>query len=393
MSLFPKPQKKDELMLVFSVGSSSVGGALFLAKSSGTPKIIFSATQPLKIAENIEAAGFMSETIRALEYVAGKVYEAGLGAPSRIFCVLSSPWYASQTRTINFKKNTPFVFTEKLADELIQKEIKLFSDEHLAKYKNSGDEVRPIELKSIKTMLNGYEAPNPLGQKVKELEMVAFISMSGEKILKEIEMAIRKYFHFDFIKFSSFAMVSFTVTRDMYPEEDSFQLMDIGGEITEIFLVKKSVLRESVSYPLGSNFLIRGVAAGLGCTLDEASSLISLLKDGHAEKSIQKKLELVMSKLKTEWLKNLEASLAHLSKDISIPATIFIVVDEDMSEFFDAIIRSEQFSQYTLTESKFEITFIGTEVLRAMSLFEGNAGHDPFVIMDAVYINRFLNKI
>src|SRR4051812_24493075 len=119
MGIFSKPQRKDELMLVFNISSSSVGGALFLAQNSGIPKIIFSATEPLLVQEKVEADKFLDETIKTLELIAGKIYDTGLGAPKKIFCVLSSPWYASQTRTINFKKNTPFVFTEKLADELL----------------------------------------------------------------------------------------------------------------------------------------------------------------------------------------------------------------------------------------------------------------------------------
>ncbi len=393
MGIFSKPQKKDELILVFNVGSSSVGGALFLAQKTGVPKIVFSVTESLRIDEKVEAGKLLRETAKCLELVSDKIHASGLGAPKNIFCILASPWYTSQTRIISFKKNTPFIFTEKLADELLQKEIKLFGEENRTMYPKGDSAVRPIELKNIKTVLNGYEAPNPLGQKVKELEMIIFISMSSESILKKFEEAIGKFFHFDAIKFSSFAMSSFTVVRDLYAKEENFLLMDIGGEVTEIFMTKKSVLRESISYPLGRNFLIRGVAANLGCTLDEAISLLSLLKDGHAESSVAKKLKLVIEKLKTEWLKNLEGSLAHLSKDISIPSTIYIIVDETMAEFFDEIIKSEQFSQYTLTESKFEITFLNTELLRAMTLFQGKVEHEPFLIMDSIYINRFLTKI
>jgi cell division ATPase FtsA len=393
MGIFSKPQKKDELMLVFNIGSSSVGGALFWAQKTGVPKIVFSAIEPLKIEEKVDAVKFLEETTKSLEFVAGKIHNAGLGAPKKIFCVLSSPWYTSQTRTINFKKNTPFVFTEKFADELIQKEIKLFNEEHIVKYPEEKGAVRPIELKNIKTLLNGYEAPNPISQKVKELEMIIFISMSGESILKNFEEAIGRHFHFESIKFSSFAMSSFTVVRDLYAKEDNFLLVDIGGEVTEIFMAKKNVLRESISYPLGRNFLVRGVASILGCTLDEAVSLLSLMKDGHAEASVAKKIKLATDKLKVEWLKNFQESLAHLSKDISIPSTIYIIVDENMAEFFDEIIKSEQFSQYTLTESKFAVTFLSTELLRAMSLFEGGIEERPFLVMDCVYINRFLTRI
>lgn len=380
-------------MLVFNIGSSSVGGALFLAQKSGIPKIIFSTREPIPIEEQVEIDRFLSLTTQSLEVVAKKILAAGMGAPKRIFCVLSSPLYVSQTRIISYKKNTPFVFTTKLADALIQKEIKIFQEEHLAKYSTVGGEVRSIELKNIKTMLNGYETANPLNQSAKELEMIIFISMSGEQVLKKIEDTISKHFHFKQITFSSFVMASFTVVRDMYMQKGDFLLVDIGGEMTDISMIKKNILRESISFPLGRNFLTRGVASNLGCTLDEADPLISLFKDKHAEKSVVKKLTPIMDQLKTEWLKKFQESLANLSNDLSIPATIYIAIDKDLADFFSETIKTEQFNQYTLTESKFEIIFLNTQMLHDTAVFEENVIREPFLIIDSIYINRFLTKI
>jgi hypothetical protein len=390
MSIFSGHKKKDELILVFNIGSSSVGGALFEAQSSGIPKIVLSVREPIVLEEKVNIENFLLLTTKSLEIVADKIYKSGLGAPSQIFCVLSSPWYASQTRIIDFKKNTPFVFNEKLADDLIKKEIKIFEEEHKLKYNNIDNKVRTIELKNIKTMLNGYEMSNPLNQKAKELEMVVFVSISGEQALKKIEDAIGKYFHSKQIRFSSFVMSFFTVVRDMYPKQENFLLVDIGGEVTDISMIKKSTLRESMSFPLGRNFLTRGVAKDLNCSLGEANSFISLFKDGHAEESIAKKLTLILNKLRTEWLKNFQDSLANISKDISIPSTIYIAIDKDLVDFFSETIKTEQFSQYTLTESKFEVIFLSTELLHGTAVFKEDVIREPFLIIDSIYINRFL---
>lgn len=367
-----------------------MNGALFEAQSSGIPKIIFSAEEPIRIEEKINIDNFLSSTVRSLDIVAGKIYKKGLGAPSRIFCVLSSPWHAGETRIINFKKNTSFIFTLKMADELIKKEIKLFEEKRAPQYGNSNDGVRVIELKNIKMMLNGYETSEALNKKTKELEITIFISTSGEQILKKIEDTIGKYFHFKQMRFSSFALSFFTVVRDMYLKREDFLLVDIGGEVTDIYMVKKSALRESISFPLGCNFLTRGVAAGLGCTLSEADSFISLLKNGHAEESLAKRLVLILNNLRAEWLKKFQDSLVNLSNDISIPSIIYIVLDKDLVDFFSETIKNEQISQYTLTESKFEIVFLNTELLSKAAVFKENMVREPFIIINSVYINRFL---
>jgi len=63
---------------------------------------------------------------------------------------------------------------------------------------------------------------------------------------------------------------------------------------------------------------------------------------------------------------------------------------KDLADFFSETIKNEQFSQYTLTESKFEITFLNTEAFYRAAEFENNSIREPFLIVDSIYINRFL---
>jgi hypothetical protein len=388
--LFSKSKKKEELVMVFDVGSSSVGGALFYVQNSGVPKIIFSVREAITLEKEIDPERFLSLTTKSLEVVVGKILSKGVGAPKKIFCVLSSPWYASQTRTINMQKNTPFVFNTKLADGLIAKEISLFEEEHLKKYVEGGSKIVAIELKNMKTVLNGYNAPNPFNQKATELQMTMFISMSSEEVLSKIQEVVCKHFSCESIKFSSFAMASFTVARDMFAHHEDFILVDVGGEVTDLSIIKKDILCSSASFPVGPNFIIRGVASELNSSLEEAKSLISLYKNGHAAEWAEKKLEPIIGKFRAEWLKKFQESLMSISNDISIPSTVFISVDQDLAEFFSEIIKDEKLNQYILTDSKFQVIFLGTEVLHGAATLEKDVERDPFMIIESVYINRFL---
>lgn len=388
MGIFSKKKKESELALIFDIGSSSVGGALIEMQKEGNPKIIKVFREPIIFEEKIEVDRFLYLTIKALEVVASRICMMGVKKPSKIFCVLSSPWYASQTRIIKFEKNTPFLFNSKLADDLIQKEIKFFEEEHLAKFGDTNDRARMIEFKNMKTMLNGYVTPMPFNKKAKKLEMTIFVSMSGEQILQKIENVIFRHFHSKDIKFSSFSLVSFVVARDMFALQEDFLLVDIAGEMTDISLIKKDILIDSISYPLGRNFIIRKVAENLNCTLGEAKSIFSVFKDGHMEKSILKKFEPFINKLKIEWLSGFQKSIISLSNDISVPSTIFITVDQDLADFFSEIIKTEQLNQYTLTESKFKIIFLDAKAFLGTVAFSDEVERDPFITIESIYINR-----
>lgn len=390
MGIFSKKVGGNELALVFDIGSSSIGGAVFEIQKLGTPKIILSIREPIIFEEKIDVDRFLLLTLKSLEAIASRICMMSIGKPSKVFCVLSSPWYASQTRVIKLEKNTPFLFTSKLADNLIQKEISLFEEGHLSEFLHTGNKIRLIEFKNMKTMLNGYATPDPFNKKAEKLEMTIFVSMGADQILKKMEEAIFRHFHLKDIKFSSFAMASFAVARDMFVQQEDFLLVDIAGEVTDISMIKKNILSDSISYPLGRNFIIRKVASSLGCTLGEAKSFISLYKDGHAVKSVEKKLESIIGKLKKEWLAGFQESLVNLSDDISIPATIFVAVDQELKNFFSEIIKTEQFNQYTLTESEFRIVFLDAETLHGVVAFKDNANRDPFLMIESIYINRFI---
>lgn len=387
---FFKSNKKDELVLVFDVGSSTVGGALFHLRSSGSPKIILSEFEHICIEKDLDPEKLLEDTLHALKKVAGKICMRGLGAPARIFCILSSPWYASQTRVVRFEKNTPFVFTERLADEIIKKEVALFEEEHIARHGSNAEKIKVLELKNMSTILNGYKTYKPIGQKAQEVEMTLFVSAGEEFILKKIASAINQHFGHKDIHFSSFIMSSFTVARDMFVNQDDFLLINIGGEVTDVSMVKKEVLVDTISFPMGRNYVIRGIADELRSSLSDAISNLILYKEGHMSSALKDQFEKAVGNLKVIWLRKLQESLSELSSQISIPATIFITVDQDLSSFFSEIIRTEQFSQYTLTESKFRVIFLSTEALHGIADFEENINRDPFVIIESIYINRFL---
>ncbi|MBS3913970.1 MAG: hypothetical protein KG003_05695 [Bacteroidetes bacterium] len=391
MQIFSKPKKqKETLVLVFDVGSSSVGGALFLRQQGGAPKILYTLRESIKLEADLDHQRFFETTLKTLREVAGKMCLSGHGKPSEVYCVLSSPWFASQTRVIELEKNTPFIFTSKLADGLIEKEMKLFQEEHAKKYGEDMNRVRAIELKTMSTSLNGYKTSKPFGQKAKELEMSIFISMSQESLLGEIEKSIIRHFNVPEVKFISFAMASFAVARDMFVNQESFLLVNIGGEVTDISMVKKEVIRESISFPIGENFIIRRLAKGLKTTFDEARSFMTIYNEGHMADALLKKTDPVITEIRTEWLRNFQESLRNLTNDISIPATIFITVNKDLADFFSKTIKTEQLNQYTLTESKFRMLFLSIESLHGIAIVKDDVVRDPFLIIESIYINQFL---
>lgn len=388
---FSKKEKSGELALVFDISSSSVGGSIFFIENSGSPRIIYTSREPILIKENLDFNSFFALTISSLEKLVERIHNEKTGKIDRVFCILSSPWFHSQTRNIKYEKNSPFVFNTKFADELIKKEVDIIL-EKFSKETDPNNKIIPIEMKTMSIHLNGYDVKDPLDKKALQLEMPIFVSLSEEIFIKEVERVINKAFHFKSIKFSSFLMASFTVARDMFINQDKFLLINIGGEITDISMIKKNILKDNASFPMGVNFIIRGLAKGLNTNHDLARSMLHLHKDDHTDEATTQKLQTIIEPLKKTWLKTFQETLNNLSHDIAIPSTIFITVDQNLAEFFSSIIKEEELNQYSLTESKFRIVFLGTEALHGIAVFDDKKEiqRDPLLIIEAIYINRFL---
>ncbi len=388
MSFFSKKEKK-ELVLIFDIGSSSIGGAFVELSPSLAPKVIKSIREPIRLEEVLNVDRFRVYAMHTLHKVVKQMCDSKIGAPKRIFCVLASPWYASQTRVINYEKNSPFVFTQKLADSLIASEIKIFEEEH-GIGKEGSNTVRAIELRSMKTTLNGYTTSNPINQKATNLKMTIFVSMSEESVLAEIEEAIWRHFPHLEIKFSSFLVASFSLARDMFINNNSFLLINIGGEVTDIAIVKEDVLKEAATFPMGSHFITRGISKSLQCSIEDAYSSVMLYESGNMLQKNEVVFQDSLKKLRGEWLSKFQSTLSSLSSDISIPAAVFITVDPSLAKFFSETIRTEQFNQYTLTESKFRLIFLNSDALGGIAEVPEETKKDPFIIIDSIYINRFL---
>ena len=274
---------------------------------------------------------------------------------------------------------------------MIKKELEAFEDLHLKKYLNSNNRAVVIENKNIKVALNGYKTENPLYKKAKELEISLFISMSTEQILNSIKASIRKSFHITNIKFSSFLFSSFVVVRDIFINKDDFLLIDIGGEITDVAIIKDDVLLESFSFPLGKNFVIRRILSSIKKSPEEVVSLLKMYLKNELESNFAEQLDKILVKVKKEWLDYFQEALQNISNDLVLPDTIFMTVNDDVEAWFLKIVEEEEFGQYTLTEKQFNVTILGLSSLKNFYHFSSMATPDPFLVLEAIYFNRLSN--
>ncbi len=381
--------KKEKLVAVFDIGSGSVGGALAHIPEDGNllPEIITSARTEIAFQENLDFATFTEDMIGALKETAKTIYNSRLGAPKEIVCVLASPWYLSETRLVKTERTTHFVFNKRIADELLQNEITALDKEYKKKYSDTDSLPEMIESKTLSVMLNGYPIDNPMGVKAKSVEMNIIVSLSPKLCLDKIRETLSGTFHHTPILFESFVTASYLAVRDKYISPDSYLLIDIGGEITDVSIVSKGILKASLSFPFGRQALFRMIMKNMNVDVREAQSVFSLYASNTLEEGRKEKFSSVLEEIKKSWNSAFRVALDSLPRTLTLPSAIFLTADSDVTTWFSNILECEEYLKSLSSDKKCTVvTMKGPEFLDMCKVKSG--GCDPFLMIEAISVMR-----
>lgn len=391
MGLFQRSTKTGQhFIIVFDIGSASIGGAFVSIDSTKKPEIIFSTRRAIPFQEKLNFQRFLDSMIKTLEEMFEVMQKTGGGVKvDQAFCILASPWYASQTRLVHYNQPEPFTVTEKGLGKLIQKEIDLFRNSKLFARSNDG-EAQPeiMEAKSIQVKLNGYEVRNPYKKKTTKLEVALYISMIPANIYKSINESIRKFWHVPNAHFSSFSFTAFDSIRDIFTEESSFLFMDISGEVTDISLAKDNVLLESISFPAGKNMLVRALVTGMKTAPAAAQTELKLYLENKSNRDHREQVEKILNEAAKEWLMFFEDALSQFSTEFPIPRTIFYTADDDVMKWFESAMKETNFAKFSKEEGTLLVRSLGNAFLSKFVQVLEPDFQDPFIAIESMFANK-----
>ena len=396
MDLFPHREKNGRrFAVIFDIGSASIGGAFVELNTGKVPDIIFTTRRDIPFREKLNFDRFLNSMIKTLEELFALMQKAGgRTRVDQAYCVLASPWYASQTRLIKYSQETPFAITADGLDKLIKKEIELFRESKLFTRSKGGDTPPEIvESKIIQIKLNGYEMKDPYGKKASELEVAVYISMIPGSIRASINESIAKFWHPRGLHFSSFSFTAFDTIRDIFPDESSFLFMDIAGEVTDISLAKDNVLLQSISFPAGKNKLIRALVEKMKTTPALAVSELELYSDHRSTPEHAKMIEEVLGKTTKEWQVSFRDALQRFAKEFPIPRAIFYTADDNITEWFERAIRETNFEQFSQEGGVFVVRSLGNTFLNKFVHLVDPDLEDPFLAIEVIFANKFSTLI
>jgi hypothetical protein len=165
----------------------------------------------------------------------------------------------------------------------------------------------------------------------------------------------------------------------------SYILVDVGGEVSDVSLVRDGTLFQTVSFPHGCNFVLRKLSASLGRTTTEAVSLCTLYMEGKVEESIKDTCASVLADAKKVWTESFQKALFSVSNDLSSPDTVLLSVGTDIAPWFIETIRNEDFHQYTRVEKELKVIVLNAELFHDLLTFDVGVDRSPFLMIETLY--------
>lgn len=381
--------KENKLVAIFDIGSGSVGASIVkMPKDKNSiPTIIKTIRTDIKYRNELDFNLFLEDMLVALNNSADLLYKSKVGSPEEIMCVLASPWYISETRIVKMSRETSFVFTKRLASELLEKEVSSFGESYNQKYGNIKSSLSVIEHHIMGVLLNGYLVESPIGVKSKSVEMNMIISLSPKLCIDKIKQTLSNTFHHTPVDFSSFMVASFLAIRDKYILPDSYLLLDIGGEVTDVGIVYRGILKASLSFPFGKKTFFKYICDKLEIELRDAKELFNLIKSNNLNSTKKEEILPVFNSVEALWSESFRKCIGNLPRTLSLPSTVFLTADNDIIDWFANIVKSEEYIQSMLVDHKCNVvTLQGTEFLNMCDV--KNDSCDPFLMIESIAMVR-----
>jgi hypothetical protein len=381
MSLFSK-KKNYTTVALFDVGSHSIGGAHLLIPRnekniSGGIVSSFSRYETA-YSDITDIKMYLKKVLDAVKKVAHTIQSSDIHVPEAVYVLLRAPWVSSETKTILYTKATPFSCTNKLIEELVEKEI-----EEIASSDN-GSYIIEKQISSL--MLNGYVVENPYNKKTKELTITFTVTRGSKIIIDYIKSGIESSYSKATIYFNSIASAVHNVSEKyIYPFDDLF-LVIAGEQLTEVGLIKNRVFYQYESFFPGIGLLYTSIAEEKQISIGEAYSVLEAFRLSKLSEKEQDDIRKIVLEYKEKWQKAFRDTISKKEYGLCLPDKCCIVSREKFSNVLADAIKSDPYLLHNCGNVGVTPFFLNESILGSHVSFPEGVSFDVMTSIHALFV-------
>lgn len=382
----------QHVFAVYDVSASSVAGAHVLHTES-QPVVLASIHTQNVLQKEIQPARLFDSTIANLTSAIDAIKAADIHQPTQITVVLASPWYVTQTHTVVQKKDTPFVCTQEMIDQLVHAEIQNFIKEQQGAFSVFGSESTLLEKHITSIKLNGYPTSKPFGKKAVLIECTVTITVAPASIIQKFTETIQRSYGVRPIQFTSNMFSDFFVVRDIEPAQyDSAVIVDVREELTDIAFIKDGNLLYHHSFSLGFYGMYRSIAEKMNISAQEAVTLLEAYTQKKLSDTETQKIFDVCREFQTSWSVLFRTVIDEGHYGFCLPQHCVVVTHQLFHSMFTSSIFDDAFVRHQCAVGPVELSQLDTASLEKFIRSSNGKPIETVIAVGALYSSRMTKK-
>lgn len=319
--------KVVERELIIDIGGSSIGVCFVTHHNESHSEISNTVRVPFKIGSIDVRGGLQEIALFTLKQTLESIPRVDTIQKTHI--VLADPWYQAETRAIVSESVKPLRISMATALHAIEKQR-----EEAGTQKRTGR--RMVESLITQLYVNGY--PTTLSKTVHGTSLTTHVyeSEADESFIAKTTTIIQDNFPHAPLSFHTRAFVMFAVLRN-FRVEDSFVMLDIGAETSEVVIAHRDALRFTHSFPVGTLTLAREIANG--GSLADALARLQLYTKGELSEDEMSSFNLKFEVMGKNWFSEYQKASDSAFKNIAVPQIAFLLSDQDSLQWLHRMMQ------------------------------------------------------
>jgi len=356
MFKFFSKKKKPEIFLALDIGTEAVKSLIF-KKEDDKNTILGKGLEYFEGAESFKNLDFPEEILkntitRAIDQI------SKIAKTKNIFLGLPTDVLIAKIVSQNFERKNPKEPISQSEKKKIEEEVFLSIKNKIAQEFSQKTGFLPQDfhfsnLKILETKIDGYNVPSPLnlsGQNLEFRVLVVFLARYQlekiGKICQNLNLKILKIVH------------PVENLNCLFPDEKINAIyLDIGGKITNIFLVEKGKLTEISHFDRGGINFTEKLYQDLGLSFFDARTLKENYSHSILSEKVQKRMKEIFSDALRSWFENLKGNLKKFPQKL-LPANFFLFGGGSLLPDISEILENGDWSNLTFfSQLKIEIVY------------------------------------
>jgi len=319
MGLFRK--KTNPFYLVLDIGTEALKGLVFQRKE-GKTAVLASSSYYLDQFGVWDSRDFKADVVKkGINIVCQDLGKSGVKYD---MAVVQLPADVLKSRVIYHKfsrRNPKEAIGKREAKEVYDRVLRETKKNYSLFYsKETGilpQDIQIINSENIEIKIDGYRVPGLLGYEGKTLEFKFLLTFSLRDNFKKYKKII------DDLDLRSVSITHQSQNlQQIAKEHPDCILIDIGGEITQIFLIREEKLEIAEDFNIGGADFTSALSQSLGLQKERARSLKERYSKGELSESVRERIKEHLERITEEWLFELKSKIAN--RKILFPPNIFL---------------------------------------------------------------------